>query len=311
MKTFRCVFPSSLPHFLYPTHPIAETSTQQSFSCSSSGSLARSRRPSGSTACSRAFPFLRGIPASFIPFPLPIFDQRINVRAPVQIPRIRPGDLPDGHPPLRLDPLDRGWPTSGDARDAGVLSAFGPSDSSSLSLSLSAPCLCAFSFLPALRCVVHTADHELQMRILVQVEGLLTELIFEHALRVRVRAHTPDSESPSPSSSTTLTPTTASTEPQTAPGTQQGSAVDPAQISNLVTTDLRNVTNMSDFLMLLFYMPVSVVLSVVFLWVVLGWRWVSFLWFYFACKCACNVQFGVVCAHSLPSIQLVRFEFRN
>ncbi|KAJ7904073.1 hypothetical protein B0H13DRAFT_2663493 [Mycena leptocephala] len=33
-----------------------------------------------------------------------------------------------------------------------------------------------------------------QMRILVQVEGLLTELIFEHALRVRVKVQNPDAD---------------------------------------------------------------------------------------------------------------------
>ncbi|KAJ6559886.1 P-loop containing nucleoside triphosphate hydrolase protein [Mycena capillaripes] len=158
--------------------------------------------------------------------------------------------------------------------------------------------------------------YRLSMRILVQVEGLLTELIFEHALRVRVKAHHPDAEAPAPkdavpsagavtpdddasSTNTTLnantnndagsesdassdtahgtTRSTTSAAPKDAkPGVKAssktgGSSVDVGKISNLVTTDLRNVTQMSDFLLLLFYMPVTTVFCVIFLYAVLGW----------------------------------------
>ncbi|KAJ7167899.1 P-loop containing nucleoside triphosphate hydrolase protein [Mycena filopes] len=152
--------------------------------------------------------------------------------------------------------------------------------------------------------------YRLSMRILVQVEGLLTELIFEHALRVRVKAHhdaadaAPAASSSSAAASddeTTLNegsetlntegsdagsetttaqgaPSTTSKDPKprsgsggSGSGSGSGSSVDVGKISNLVTTDLKNVTNMSDFLMLLFYLPVSVVFSIAFLYVVLGW----------------------------------------
>ncbi|KAJ7246793.1 hypothetical protein B0H12DRAFT_753891 [Mycena haematopus] len=142
------------------------------------------------------------------------------------------------------------------------------------------------------------AYYRLSMRILVQVEGLLTELIFEHALRVRVKAQNPDTETPSAAASTaaasidstasddgatlnaadgesgsdsdtTSAPTKQPTKPTVSSDAHK--AIDVGQISNLVTTDLRNVTNMSDFLLLMFYMPVTIVFCVVFLWVVLGW----------------------------------------
>ncbi|KAJ6595665.1 P-loop containing nucleoside triphosphate hydrolase protein [Mycena vulgaris] len=135
--------------------------------------------------------------------------------------------------------------------------------------------------------------YRLSMRILVQVEGLLTELIFEHALRVRVKAHNPegdatkevasddasstdgtlnpnDAQSVASSDTVQGTPSTTSKDPKH-PAASAASSADVGKISNLVTTDLRNVTNMSDFLMLLFYMPVSIVFCVIFLYVVLGW----------------------------------------
>ncbi|KAJ7078086.1 hypothetical protein C8R44DRAFT_992812 [Mycena epipterygia] len=135
--------------------------------------------------------------------------------------------------------------------------------------------------------------YRLSMRILVQVEGLLTELIFEHALRVRVKAQNPETDgvssddagsadetlSPSDTQSDTSsetaqgTPSTTSKDPKHPAGSTNAasSSVDVGKISNLVTTDLKNVTNMSDFLLLLFYMPVSIVFCVIFLYVVLGW----------------------------------------
>ncbi|KAJ7919473.1 P-loop containing nucleoside triphosphate hydrolase protein [Mycena leptocephala] len=139
------------------------------------------------------------------------------------------------------------------------------------------------------------AYYRLSMRILVQVEGLLTSLIFEHALRVRVKAQDPDASSDPSStpssddaSSTDGTlnapdaddsdsgsdtargaPSTSSKDPKHPGSTSTpaaSSSVDVGRISNLVTTDLKNVTNMADFLLLLFYMPVTIVFCVVFLW---------------------------------------------
>ncbi|KAF7325835.1 ATP-binding cassette transporter [Mycena kentingensis (nom. inval.)] len=129
--------------------------------------------------------------------------------------------------------------------------------------------------------------YRVSMRILVQVEGMLTELIFEHALRVRVKADTastesketasddetlnPDSASDASSQTAAGAASTTSKDPKAAPGGGPSSSVDVGQISNYVTTDLRNVTQMSDFLLLLFYMPTTVVFCVIFLYIVLGW----------------------------------------
>jgi hypothetical protein len=126
------------------------------------------------------------------------------------------------------------------------------------------------------------------MRIMVRVEGLLTELIFEHALRVRVKAHNPDSdvvkgavaaenasiEAQAVTSRETAqgTPGPTSKHPKH-PSDRATSSIDVGKISNLVTTDLRNVTNMSDFLMLLFYLPVNLTFCGIFLYVVVGWRY--------------------------------------
>ncbi|KAJ7211367.1 hypothetical protein GGX14DRAFT_534690 [Mycena pura] len=133
--------------------------------------------------------------------------------------------------------------------------------------------------------------YRLSMRILVQVEGMLTELIFEHALRVRVKAdnaeaddgpkdtasddgtlNPTDVQSDASSETAQGTPSTTSKDPKGGGDSATGSSsVDVGKISNLVTTDLRNMTNMSDFLLILFYMPVTILFCVVFLYAVLGW----------------------------------------
>ncbi|CAK5274807.1 unnamed protein product [Mycena citricolor] len=134
--------------------------------------------------------------------------------------------------------------------------------------------------------------YRISNRILVQVEGLLTELIFEHALRIRVKAHTdsgPKDTTNDDAASTDETLNQDGAESVASSTTAQGDAsttskdakkaasrpavtsVDTGKISNLVTTDLRNLTRMSDFLLLFFYMPTSVVFAIIFLYVVLGW----------------------------------------
>ncbi|KAF7352122.1 ATP-binding cassette transporter [Mycena venus] len=152
------------------------------------------------------------------------------------------------------------------------------------------------AFGPLTGTVALQSYYRLSMRILVQVEGLLTELIFEHALRVRVKAHNSEIEGRRAASSDgaasddgTLNPADSDSDAssETARGTQSttskdpkhpnggasplNSSVDVGKISNLVTTDLRNVTNMADFLLLLFYMPVTMIFCVVFLYIILGW----------------------------------------
>jgi hypothetical protein len=46
------------------------------------------------------------------------------------------------------------------------------------------------------------------------------------------------------------------------------------KINNLVTTDLGNITDSTDFLLVVLYIPLKITLCITFLYLVLGWRWV-------------------------------------
>ncbi|KAF8898485.1 hypothetical protein BD779DRAFT_1607278 [Infundibulicybe gibba] len=153
-------------------------------------------------------------------------------------------------------------------------------------------------------------------RTLVRAECIITQLVFEHALRIRVKAETPGSSPPSSSSvSVSSTPDTVSI------ADQEGSGSDPeiahsvggtesetlqassssvksgtsskgkaksikdesdgsehssasnlvGKINNLVTTDLGNIVDSRDFLLVLLYLPLQITLCIWFLYVVLGW----------------------------------------
>ncbi|GJE85927.1 multidrug resistance-associated ABC transporter [Phanerochaete sordida] len=147
-------------------------------------------------------------------------------------------------------------------------------------------------------------------RILVQVQAIITQLVFDHALRIRVKAETTGS---TPVSSAAVTPDTASIA-ESAPGDGDGaseadtttavsegtapkhkrSASDAdstatkvpekdekdkdtkggnlvGKLNNLVTTDLNNVVDGRDFLFMIIYMPVQIFLCIWFLYEILGW----------------------------------------
>ncbi|KAJ8594877.1 hypothetical protein M405DRAFT_759938 [Rhizopogon salebrosus TDB-379] len=153
-------------------------------------------------------------------------------------------------------------------------------------------------------------------RTLVRTEGILTQLVFEHALRIRMKAELPDDAKKSGDSTGTSTPDTASvagsstvaldesTEGssdetlQTSAETLSTSSVKKGKqkaqdakedsetsskekhssadnlvgkINNLVTTDLSNITEGRDFLMAVLYIPLQVIVSIVFLYNILGW----------------------------------------
>ncbi|KAK0208414.1 hypothetical protein DFS33DRAFT_1411920 [Desarmillaria ectypa] len=158
-------------------------------------------------------------------------------------------------------------------------------------------------------------------RITVRADAIMTQLVFEHSLRIRVKASMADSPgkstAPTPdntsimedapstesSESTTLhgTPDAASTESrdenysastanqasflsneatQESASGQDASAALVAQsdtnnlvgkINNLVTTDLGNITDARDFLLIGVYVPVQIMLCICFLYIVLGW----------------------------------------
>ena len=87
--------------------------------------------------------------------------------------------------------------------------------------------------------------------------------MFEHSLRMRPRAETSRS----------------AVEAASGKSTNRGPAVStkggmPA-INNLVTVDLSNVTDSSTFvLLILLETPIQIILSVYFLYSILGWRYV-------------------------------------
>ncbi|KAI0344119.1 multidrug resistance-associated ABC transporter [Trametopsis cervina] len=151
-------------------------------------------------------------------------------------------------------------------------------------------------------------------RVLVQVQALITELVFEHALRIRVKAETSSgTPSPSAASSVATTPDNASlaersdrgespdTDDETTTAVSEGTSVPKGKksrapseastaaasekpkeasagsgnlvgkLNNLVTTDLNNLVDGRDFLFVLVYTPLQIVLSVTFQYQILGW----------------------------------------
>ncbi|KAF9013109.1 ABC transporter type 1, transmembrane domain-containing protein [Cyathus striatus] len=102
----------------------------------------------------------------------------------------------------------------------------------------------------------------------VQAECLITQLVFEHSLRVRVKAETSGTE-------------LAGDAPQTeaaGPGTDKKKTVHnmTGKMNNLVTSDLASINGARDFLILgnilplVLYVPLQIILGIVFLYNVLG-----------------------------------------
>ncbi|PIL29368.1 ATP-binding cassette transporter [Ganoderma sinense ZZ0214-1] len=96
--------------------------------------------------------------------------------------------------------------------------------------------------------------HYVSTQVVARTQAVLTQLMFDHALKMRSKA------------------TTSSSADKAALGKARGGKGDMPAITNLVTTDLTNVTNASTFvLLILLETPIQVVLSVVFLYSILGW----------------------------------------
>lgn len=159
----------------------------------------------------------------------------------------------------------------------------------------------------------------LKTATLVRCEAIITQLVFEHALRIRVKAEVEDGKevkSPMPSqipatpiaesmhesaSADTAVGTGAFSSSEEATGSSSLSVNSTSskhqkhhkdqdkkthhpptgppsasnltgRINNLVTTDLGNITNSRDVMFLLIYLPLQILLSTVFLYLILGWR---------------------------------------
>lgn len=132
-------------------------------------------------------------------------------------------------------------------------------------------------------------------------QAVITELVFEHALRIRMKEDrsgskksssapvTPDSASavtvtgqvdnaaesiaedtdatPTPSEETTPAPTAKSEEEEDANSNLVG------KINNLISSDLENITDLTELPMVVVYTPLKIGLSIWFLYVLLGWRY--------------------------------------
>ncbi|KZV64704.1 hypothetical protein PENSPDRAFT_656364 [Peniophora sp. CONT] len=136
---------------------------------------------------------------------------------------------------------------------------------------------------------------------LVRIEGIITQLIFEHALRIRMKAEvsgstpapsiapTPDTASLAGDADTVVgedvshageaSSTTAVTE-ASVPGVKDLKAAETdkdkggnlvGKINNLVAVDLDNIVDGRDVVLLFVFTPVSIAISVYFLYLVLGW----------------------------------------
>ncbi|KIJ68811.1 hypothetical protein HYDPIDRAFT_81693, partial [Hydnomerulius pinastri MD-312] len=108
--------------------------------------------------------------------------------------------------------------------------------------------------------VVHSISYQwftfIATRVAVHTEAILSDLIFEHALRIRNQAENSQS----------------STSSEGDPGhaaSNQGNLI--GTINNHVTTDLSNVTEAKDFLPTAVGVPLQIALCVVFLYKILGW----------------------------------------
>ncbi|KAJ3513917.1 hypothetical protein NLJ89_g2683 [Agrocybe chaxingu] len=138
-------------------------------------------------------------------------------------------------------------------------------------------------------------------RTLVRTECILTELVFEHSLRIRVKAETSSSRTTKANPSGSATPVSAeSSNSNEAPdgssasnGKGKGKELSQlpdseekkskavnviGKLNNLVTSDLTNITQSRDFLIVCMYVPLQITLSMIFLYQLLGWSaWVGFI----------------------------------
>lgn len=142
------------------------------------------------------------------------------------------------------------------------------------------------------------------------MQALLTELVFEHSLRIRLKAvaaegegsqtstapSTPDTASISGAESTldgaasttngdesTVQPSNASVTSKSSVTKDGKRSSEPhkesdtsnlvGKINNLVSTDLDNIVEARDFFLIVFYVPIQIALCIVFLYVILGWRY--------------------------------------
>ncbi|KAF9014580.1 P-loop containing nucleoside triphosphate hydrolase protein [Hymenopellis radicata] len=106
---------------------------------------------------------------------------------------------------------------------------------------------------PFLRAVVQESFTHIATRILVSIEGILIQLMFEHSLRVRLHYDPSDN----------------SEQGQRKTKSESKNLV--GRINTLATTDLANVLNPSTYWITVMFLPVQIILCIIFLYVIVGW----------------------------------------
>ncbi|KAF8071880.1 hypothetical protein FPV67DRAFT_1779021 [Lyophyllum atratum] len=97
----------------------------------------------------------------------------------------------------------------------------------------------------------------------LHLECVITQLVFEHSLRIHLKAETP---------STSEAPRTLSKSSSDGVSNEQATASNlVGKINNLASTDLGNIGEGSDWVLLFTYIPLQIILCVAFLYSVLGW----------------------------------------
>ncbi|KAH7904637.1 hypothetical protein BJ138DRAFT_1130879 [Hygrophoropsis aurantiaca] len=147
-------------------------------------------------------------------------------------------------------------------------------------------------------------------RTVVRTQGIITQLVFSHSLRIRMKAEGPDDKKPIADANATPTPDTTSIADSNSPdsevstdegteatrraseasslakekqkaaqakkvGDEHGPKSSPrnliGKINNFVSSDLNNITGGTDFLVLCIYAPLQISLSLWILYGILGW----------------------------------------
>ncbi|KAJ7578665.1 P-loop containing nucleoside triphosphate hydrolase protein [Mycena floridula] len=115
-------------------------------------------------------------------------------------------------------------------------------------------------------------------KIMFQMESIITQLVFEHSLRIRIKADVPENKA----ASTPETPTGENVADDAASATSSTNTKSddaPApvatrnligKLNNLVTTDLENISQAREFLRGFLYVPFSIFAGIYFLYMLLG-----------------------------------------
>ncbi|KIJ38955.1 hypothetical protein M422DRAFT_258371 [Sphaerobolus stellatus SS14] len=99
-------------------------------------------------------------------------------------------------------------------------------------------------------------------RVLVRATAVLTQLIFEHSLRIRMKAEVEKDDGKGKGKDN---------DAKDSEKSKKGGAHLTGKINNLLTSDLENIGSGRDFLLVVLTVPLQLILCVVWLYQVLGW----------------------------------------